>query len=143
VSIYFIDIVYFNIVASYLCIVDSHESNIIVVYDGDCNLCNYWIRKIKRHKKASAVEVVPLKEISSEHKAIIQFNKHLSIPDSIIVIEGKTILIESNAILKISKILGGWFNVLLAGYIIPNYLRDRLYRFIARNRYKWFGRRVC
>jgi len=67
----------------------------------------------------------------------------LSIPDSIIVIEGKTILIESNAILKISKILGGWFNVLLAGYIIPNYLRDRLYRFIARNRYKWFGRRVC
>ena len=134
---------HFNIVVPYLCKVKDSQSNIFIVYDGDCNLCNFWIRKIKRHKKASAVEVVPLNEISSEHKATIQFNKQLSIPDSIIVIEGKKISIESNAILKISKILGGWFNVLLVGYIIPKYLRDTLYRFIAINRYKWFGRRVC
>ena len=122
---------------------DGRESNIIVVYDGDCNLCNFWIRKIKRHKKGAALKLLPFKEISSDHIAVIQFNKHLSIPDSIILIEGKKISIESNAILKTSKILGGWFNVFLVGYIIPKYLRDRLYRFIARNRYKWFGRRVC
>jgi len=99
--------------------------------------------KNKRHKKASTLKVLPFKEISSEHKAVIQFNKQLSIPDSIILIEGNKISIESNAILKTSKILGGWFNLFLVGYIIPKYLRDRLYRFIARNRYKWFGRRVC
>jgi predicted DCC family thiol-disulfide oxidoreductase YuxK len=48
---------------------------------------------------------------------------------------------RSNAVLNICKALGGRFNVFLIGYIIPRFMRDTLYRFVAKNRYKWFGKK--
>jgi predicted DCC family thiol-disulfide oxidoreductase YuxK len=47
---------------------------------------------------------------------------------------------RSNAVLKLCKILGGGFYVVLIGYLIPRFIRDGLYRFIANNRYRWFGK---
>jgi len=120
-----------------------NKSNIIIIYDGDCNLCNFWVNKLKRNKNTAAFHFSPISEITTEQKTLIQLNKYLQIPDSIILIEYDKIFVESMAILKISSYLGGWYTILSLGYIIPKYLRDRLYRFIARNRYRWFGRSSC
>ncbi len=119
------------------------QSNITIIYDGDCNLCNFWVNKLKRNKNTAEFHFTPISHITDEQKTLIQFNKYLQIPDSIILIENDMVFVESLAILKISSYLGGWYTILLLGYVIPKYLRDMLYRFIARNRYRWFGRSSC
>ena len=48
---------------------------------------------------------------------------------------------RSAAVLYTVRLLGGFLSVLYAGIIIPRFIRDGIYNFIARNRYKWFGKK--
>ena len=60
---------------------------------------------------------------------------------TIIFLENDKIYTRSTAALKISKHLNGAWSLLQAGYIFPAFLRDGVYNFIAKNRYKWFGKK--
>lgn len=62
-------------------------------------------------------------------------------PRSIVVMKNEQILAESQAVLEIARTLGGaWSFVFYVGILIPRPIRDALYRWVARNRYQWFGR---
>ena len=54
--------------------------------------------------------------------------------------DGKALYKKSTAILKLFTVLGGWHKLLLVGYILPQFIRDSLYSFVAKNRYRWFGK---
>jgi predicted DCC family thiol-disulfide oxidoreductase YuxK len=62
-------------------------------------------------------------------------------PDTLVVVTGDTALRDSNAVLSIYHGLGWPWRILSALRIIPRFLRDPAYRFIARNRYRIFGKR--
>jgi predicted DCC family thiol-disulfide oxidoreductase YuxK len=62
-------------------------------------------------------------------------------PDTVVYLEHDRAYYKSDAILKISRKLGGLLLIFQIGYIMPRKCRDSFYDFIARNRYRWFGKR--
>ena len=61
--------------------------------------------------------------------------------DSLVLFEEKSFYVSSNAALKTLSFLDGWQRHLIFLSVIPRSIRDLVYRFISKNRYKWFGRR--
>lgn len=58
---------------------------------------------------------------------------------SFVVQEGDTIYTQSTGALRVLKHVGGAWSLLYAFIIVPKFIRDGVYNFISRNRYKWFG----
>ena len=66
------------------------------------------------------------------------------VPDSynsLILVEGESIYTRSTGALRISRHLGGGWRLLYVFIILPKFIRDQVYNLIARNRYKWFGKK--
>jgi predicted DCC family thiol-disulfide oxidoreductase YuxK len=67
-----------------------------------------------------------------------------SLPDSIVFIDDEGVHVRSAAAIRIASKLGPPYSILRGALLVPRPIRDALYRFVARNRYRWFGRReVC
>jgi len=75
-------------------------------------------------------------------KILLQLNKKsFENFDSIVLVENKQLYFKSTAALKIAKNLNGFIQILYIFIIIPTPIRNYIYDFIARNRYKWFGKK--
>lgn len=112
----------------------------IILFDGVCNFCNSSVNKIIKHDKKNRFKFTALQ--SDVGKKILE--KHSIDPskiDSIILIENDVAYIKSTAILKISKHLNGIYSLAYGFIIIPTFLRNFVYDFIAKNRYKWWGKK--
>jgi predicted DCC family thiol-disulfide oxidoreductase YuxK len=110
----------------------------IIFYDGQCKVCNFAVGFVIRHDRKNKFRFSSLQSdaaINSLHG--IRINKQN--PESIVYREGEKIYQGSTAVLKILKRLGGGWKLLYSLVIIPAPLRDRVYNWFARNRYRWFG----
>ncbi len=113
----------------------------IILFDGDCNFCNYWVNFVLKRDKQNVFKFASLNsEIGTTLKLQHQIPATL---DSIILIKKGKVFIKSQAALEISKYLsGGWF--MMVGFnLVPVFLRDSVYDFVAKNRYQWFGKTTC
>lgn len=116
-----------------------NTKKVILLFDGVCNLCNYWVSFLMKRDKKEQFLFVPLR--SEEGKEWIVKYKIPKETDSIIVIAENRIYLESEAVIKIIgylQIPWKWFQLLR---IIPLNIRDKIYQWVAQNRFKWFGRR--
>lgn len=112
----------------------------IILFDGVCNFCNSSINKIIEHDKKNRYKFAPLQ--SEIGKKILQkYSIDTSKTDSIILIENGNVFIKSTASLKVSKHLSGLYPLAYGLFIFPAFIRDIVYDFIARNRYKWWGKK--
>lgn len=112
----------------------------IVLFDGVCNLCNRSVQFIIRRDDKEKFLFASLQ--SEAGKALLQ-QFHLpsdADPESIILIKGQAVYRYSSAVLQIARNLGGVWSLAYAFIILPRFVRDGIYKFIARNRYRWFGR---
>lgn len=112
----------------------------IILFDGVCNLCNSAIQYVIKYDKKDVFRFVALQsELGIEILAHIGINnKNI---DSVILYEpGKAYYYKSNAALEIAKSLGGFFTFGTLFRIIPTGIRNSLYDYIAKNRYKWYGK---
>ncbi len=112
----------------------------VILFDGVCNLCNGAVTKIIRFDKNSIFKFAPLQ--SSFAKEQLQ---RLGLPstefDSIVLLKNGMAFYKSDAAIEIAKNLSGlWFLATLFK-IFPQFLRNIIYDFIARNRYAFFGRK--
>jgi len=112
----------------------------LLLFDGICNLCNTSINYIIKRDKRQLFKFASLQSDAAK-QVLLQFNEKKYSIDSIILIYNNSIYYKSSAILKLLSIMGGIYSVSAIGYIIPKKLRDKLYDYIAKNRYKWFGKR--
>ena len=112
----------------------------IILFDGVCNLCNGAITFIIQRDKKDLFRYAPLqseigKELAAKHH--IDLDK----VDSIILVTEDKAYAKSTAALRIAKQLSAGWPLLAVFLILPRFLRDAVYDFIARNRYKWFGKK--
>lgn len=115
----------------------------IILFDGVCNLCSASVSFILRRDKRQQFDFISLQ--SNEGKQLLkQFQVSTEI-DSVILIHNQKVFIESDAAIAISKFLPFPWNWARIFKVIPKNWRDRIYRWVAKNRYRWFGKRnsVC
>ena len=114
--------------------------NPIILFDGVCNFCNYWVTfAIKRDRK-NKLKFTPLQGETAK-QLLPQFHINPSSLSSVIFIDNGKAYTQSSAAIQICKHLDGGWKLFYALIIIPKFMRDGLYNIIARNRYKWFGKK--
>jgi predicted DCC family thiol-disulfide oxidoreductase YuxK len=117
-----------------------NENKDIVLFDGVCNLCNAAILFIIKRDKNDRFRFAPLEsEVGKELLAKYQIDP--SKINSIVLVSGDSAFAKAGAALRISKHLTGLWPLLYSLIIIPSLISDTVYDFIARNRYKWFGKK--
>lgn len=110
----------------------------IILFDGVCNLCNASVQFIIRNDCRKKFHFASIQsQIAQE--LLKKFNEE-KISDSVLLIENGKLYQESTAALRIARHLC-WFRLFSIFLVIPGWIRDPVYRFIARNRYQWFGKR--
>jgi predicted DCC family thiol-disulfide oxidoreductase YuxK len=117
------------------------ENKKIILFDGVCNLCNSAVEFVIKHDKKDIFRFVALQ--SELGQKILQ---HMGIAekniDSIILYEpGIAYYYKSSAAIQIAKNLGGFFHLGTILRIIPTGISNQLYDYIAKNRYKWYGKK--
>jgi predicted DCC family thiol-disulfide oxidoreductase YuxK len=116
----------------------------IILYDGECALCNHYVQWVLKYDHRAQFCFSPLQgkfaeEAQTRHPLIAQIS-------SIVVLDidlngTEQIWLRSAAVLRIIYYLGGYWRLLLVFQLIPVIIRDRIYDFIARYRYHLFGKR--
>jgi len=112
----------------------------ILLFDGHCNLCNAWVQFIVKRDSAGTIRFASLqsgagRRLLEEHKIDENYI------ESLVFFEEERFSVSSTAALRTLSYLDSWQKHLIFLTVVPRSLRDLVYRFIARNRYKWFGRR--
>lgn len=120
---------------------DLPKNKKIVIFDGVCNLCNSSVLKVIKNDKKNTFLFAALQSKSGQE--IINYLKiDISKIDSIILYEpGVSYDIKSTAVLKVMNDFGGLWFLTQAFFIFPEGLRNFIYDYIAKNRYKWFGKK--
>jgi len=117
-----------------------NKNHPIVFFDGVCNFCNYWVNfAIKRDKKKK----LRFSPIQGETAATLLATYQLSPTalSTVILIDNGKVYTQSSAALRISKYLAGGWKLVYGLMILPKFIRDFFYNIIARNRYRWYGKK--
>jgi len=117
------------------------ENKKLILFDGVCNLCNDVVLKIIRQDKNDIFLFTALQ--SNTGKNIInELGIDISKIDSIVLyIPGGNYFIKSEAVFKIANEFKGAWKIIQIFRVLPVFLNDFFYDFIARNRYRWFGKK--
>src|SRR4051812_35640461 len=111
----------------------------IILFDGECNFCDASVQFIiKRDPKGYFQFAAQQSDVG------ITLKRQYFVPDtldSILVIDQHKVYNSSDAALHISKHLNGLWSFLHVFKVIPKSIRDVVYKFVARNRYTWFGKK--
>lgn len=112
----------------------------VVLFDGVCNLCNATVQFIIRRDKKNRFRFAPLQSAYG-HKIKQTFDLDSNSLDSVVLIVSDRLYLKSEAALQIAKRLDGLWPIFFFFKIIPKFIRDAIYDWIARNRYRWFGKK--
>lgn len=111
----------------------------LLLFDGVCNLCNGAVQWIIVRDKKAIFQFAALQSDAGQRAL-----HHLGLPtqsfNTIVLIKGDRYLIRSDAALEIAVQLGGFWRLAGIFKIVPRFIRDAVYDFIANNRYRWFGK---
>ncbi|MEO8770764.1 MAG: thiol-disulfide oxidoreductase DCC family protein [Ferruginibacter sp.] len=112
----------------------------IILFDGVCNLCNSSVQYVIKHDPYATFTFASLQ---GEHgqQLLKQFNLPLNDLNSFVLIKNNKVYTRSTAALKVAKELKGAIKLLYGFIIVPRFARDAVYKLIAKNRYKWFGKK--
>lgn len=112
----------------------------VILFDGVCNLCNFFVQFVIERDKKNLFKFASLQ--SNYGKDLLsRFGKDNSQFESVVLFNGVNIFTESTAALIILKKLGSGWQLMYIFIVLPKFLRDAVYRFVARNRYRWFGKK--
>jgi len=125
-------IIYFNL--------HTMNNSPVILFDGVCNLCNGSVQFVIKHDKAGLFKFASLQSEAGQ-----QLLKKYQLPatnfNSFVLIQDEKAYTKSTAALMVAKQLTGVVKSLYAFSIIPTFIRDGVYNFIAKNRYSWFGKK--
>ncbi|GAB4397810.1 MAG: thiol-disulfide oxidoreductase DCC family protein [Microscillaceae bacterium] len=119
---------------------EMNTGQLLVLFDGVCNLCNHTVDFIIRRDRKGRFKFASLQSDFAQSKLghLISSVRDL---DSVILIKEGKVLQKSSAALEIARHLRGLWPALLVFKLVPRFIRDGVYDWIARNRYRWFGKK--
>ncbi len=119
------------------------EDKKIVIFDGVCNLCNSAVLYVIKRDKSDQFLFAPLQGELGKH-LIKKFNIDTNLMDSIILYypKNETIHFKAKAALKVAWHLTFPTKLLAIFIIVPSFISNWAYEFVAKNRYKWFGKKA-
>ncbi|MEI7626900.1 MAG: DCC1-like thiol-disulfide oxidoreductase family protein [Bacteroidota bacterium] len=119
---------------------NPYTSKSVILFDGYCNLCSWAVQFVVKRDKKKKFKFASLQ---SEYGIKILLENNLPATDfnSLVLVEIGKIYTQSTGALKIARSLSGLWPIFYAAIILPAFIRDGIYNLIARNRYKWFGRK--
>ena len=110
----------------------------LLLFDGVCNLCNGTVQFLLRADRRKKLFFASLQ--SDTGQRVLQAYQFSGPPlQTVVFCSGPKYFTHSNAILEVCRVLGFPWSLLYLFKVIPRPLRDLIYRWVARNRYKWFG----
>lgn len=115
----------------------------MILFDGVCNLCNGFVQFVIARDPDGRFRFGPLQSAAAQ-QLIGAGVAAAPLPDSIVLVERGRVWTQSSAVLRIARRLTFPWPLAYGFILVPRPLRDWIYGIVARNRYRWFGRRdVC
>ena len=114
----------------------------IIVFDGVCVLCSRWVDFVLRRDQRGRYKFAAMQTVSGR-ELLIEHGIDPDDPLSFLLLEDKQGYTDTDAIVRILRSFGpGWRFAALLVSIVPRCIRDPSYRWVARHRYRMFGRRA-
>ena len=113
----------------------------VIIFDGICHLCCGWIRYLIRKDKTMKFRFATIQSETGQ-KVLNEVPENEKMMESIIYVKGNQYFRESSAILEILTDIGGFWKIVVVLKLIPKAIRDKIYQFIAKRRYRYFGKRT-
>lgn len=120
---------------------NTESKHKIILFDGVCNLCNTSVNFVIKNDKKGVFRFAPIQTDFGE-TTLKKYNINTKDTDSIVLIDEDNHYIKSTAALYIAKELSGAYPLLFCFMIVPKFIRNWIYDLVAKNRYKWFGKKV-
>jgi len=117
----------------------NDEEKAVVLFDGQCKLCNGGVRFISERDKHNRFEFLSLQS-DEARELLAKHGLNAEDYDSVLLVTGGRIFAHSTAVIKIARHLSGIWPLFYGFIILPEFIRDPVYNLIARKRHKWFGR---
>ena len=111
----------------------------IVVFDAQCLLCNGWVQFILRHDRAGRIRFASMQGARGR-QLLADAGLQVDSLQTLLVVDGARSWQHTAAILRVLHALGWPWRLAWVGWLVPAPLRDALYRWVARNRYRIWGR---
>jgi predicted DCC family thiol-disulfide oxidoreductase YuxK len=116
------------------------QPEVLVLFDGQCNLCAGSVQYLIPRDHAARLMFASLQSPRGQHLRD-RFGVETTVDSMVAIADGQA-FVYSDAVIRIAKALGGRYRVgAYIGRLLPRPVRDAGYRFVARNRYRWFGHR--
>lgn len=109
----------------------------ILFFDGNCGLCNRSVKFVLKKEKDHALLFSPLQSDFAK-KTLAPFNLENKL-DSLVLLENGKVYTESSGALRVTKYLRRLWPLMMAFLIVPPFIRNAVYKYIAKNRITWFG----
>jgi predicted DCC family thiol-disulfide oxidoreductase YuxK len=116
------------------------NSKPIILFDGICNLCNGAVQFVIKHDPEGKFLFASLQSEAGQ-EVLKQYNLPAGNFNSFILVQNEKIYNKSTAALKVARQMKGAWSWLYIFIVIPKFIRDAVYTWIAQNRYKWFGKK--
>lgn len=115
----------------------------IVVFDSQCLLCNGWVRFLLRHDRQAVIRFASIQGAAGR-RLLADAGLEVDGLQTLLLVDGKGNWQHTAAIIRVLHVLGWPWRLAWLAWLVPSFVRDPLYRLVARNRYRVFGRtEVC
>ena len=116
------------------------DKKAIILFDGICNLCNGAVQTVIKHDPDGKFQFASLQSDEGQ-RLLQQYQLPVNNFTSFVLIQNGNVYTKSTGALKVAKQINGWWKLLSFFIILPKFIRDPVYNWIANNRYKWFGKK--
>lgn len=111
----------------------------VLLFDGVCNLCNTSVKWVLLRDKKGEFKFAAIQSEAGQ-SLLKSFGLENQPLESVILLSGRQAYIKSDAAIKVASKLGGIWTIALVFRLVPRPVRDAIYDWVAKNRYRWFGK---
>ena len=119
---------------------DPAAAPLVIVFDGSCVLCSSWVAFLLRHAERGRFRFA-VTQSPAGRKLLEANGVNADNPGTFLLVDAGQAYTQSDAAIRMLRALRGAWRAAALARVVPRPMRDAIYRWVARNRYRWFGRR--